>query len=166
MWSLIVKNLTLTFWSKFFPGFHTCIEIPSWLPYSIGYFSFDVICGGNPSLGCSKMFDLLFQAGVSVWNHFFWQNIHVWWRWRLNLCDRFLPGCSHFTAGRLFLQSSSLFEEFAHYRNCSFQEIARFRNYSFQVFAHFRFFLKRANCSNQESCCKDDWAQSCYNIKY
>ena len=56
----------------------------------------------------SKMLELLFRTGVSVLNHFYCK-ISVFDIWRLNLCDRFLPGCSHLTAGRLFLQTMSKF---------------------------------------------------------
>ena len=114
----------------------------SWLPYStylhLGFFMLSR--RWQPLQVCSKMFERLFRAGMSDLNQFFCK-ISMFDIWRLNLCDRFLPGCSHLTAGRLFLQSSSSFEEFAHFGNCSFQEIARFRNYSFQVFTHFRFLL-------------------------
>ena len=53
----------------------TCTAVSSWLPYS-------TVCwvgGGNPSLGCTKMFEHLFQAGMNVLNQFFLQNIHVIW---------------------------------------------------------------------------------------
>ena len=76
------------------------------------------------------MFERLFRAGMSDLNHFFCK-ISMFDIWRLNLCDRFLPGCSHLTAGRLFLQTMSKF--------ILISGITRFRNYSFQEFRNFWF---------------------------
>ena len=78
----------------------------------------------QPLKVCSKMFERLFRAGRSDLNQFFCK-ISMFDIWRLNLCDRFLPGCSHLTAGRLFLQTMSKF--------ILISGITRFRNYSFQA---------------------------------
>ena len=154
---------------------HFCSDITalSWLPYStyLHLFFFMLSRRWQPLQVCSKMFERLFRAGMSDLNQFFCK-ISMFDIWRLNLCDRFLPGCSHLTAGRLFLQTMFILI----WGFCSFQEllisgIARFRKLLVSGITHFRFLLisgfslKRANCSNRESCCKDDCAPSCYNIK-
>ena len=119
-----------------------CQDCTSWLPYStyLHLVFFMLSRRWQPLQVCSKMFERLFRAGMSDLNHFFCK-ISMFDIWRLDLCDRFLPGCSHLTAGRLFLQTmSSSFEDFPRFRKflvsgfSSFQEIPRFRNSSFQEF--------------------------------
>ena len=94
----------------------------SWLPYSIGNVNW--VGGGNPSRYVAKCLSAYFGQEGAIWTNFFCK-ISMFDIWRLNLCDRFLPGCSHLTAGRLFLQTMSKF--------ILISGITRFRNYSFQA---------------------------------
>ena len=125
----------------------------------------------QPLKVCSKMFERLFRAGMSDLNHFFLQNIHVWYM-KIESVRSFPTRVFTFNSGEAFFADHVILI----WGFSSFQEIPRFRiflasgNSSFQEFLvsgipHFRFFLKRGNSTNRESCCKDDWAQSCYNIK-
>ena len=94
----------------------------SWFPYSIGNVNW--VGGGNPSRYVAKCLSAYFGQEGAIWTNFFCK-ISMFDIWRLNLCDRFLPGCSHLTAGRLFLQTMSKF--------ILISGITRFRNYSFQA---------------------------------
>ena len=122
-------------------GLHPSSEVvdcPTQLIYI--WFFLCWVGGGNPSRYVAKCLSAYFGQEWAIWTIFFCK-ISMFDIWRLDLCDRFLPGCSHLTAGRLFLQTmSSSFEDFPRFRKflvsgfSSFQEIPRFRNSSFQEF--------------------------------
>ena len=167
MWSMATRNIYPCDinGSHRFQVFLTCpgnwyfwIFLPrstSWLPYST-YLHLDFYLLSRrwqPLQVCSKMFERLFRAGMGDLNQFFCK-ISMFDIWRLDLCDRFLPGCSHLTAGRLFcrpchphlriflVSGNSSFQDFPRFRKFLVSGIPRFRNSSFQVFLETRKFYK------------------------